>query len=360
MRKPKRLSLGHAHASITIKDIAAHLGIADSTVSRALSDHPYTNRGTKERVRRAVEKFGYVPHLAARSLRNSRGVLVGLILPNIDSQAFATAAQILSHRCESAGLQMVLAISGDDPEIEYRHVQALRGARAVGIVITPCGVPHEKTLALLQSIPTVQYARHHPRLAAPGVSVDSERGMTLATQHLLDLGHRRIAYLGPHLEISTGAERLAGFLRAHKQFNVTADPTLIIAGTLDANKAATSLAALLATRLRPTAVVVAADVFMLGALAALRDADLELPRDVSLVGYGNPGWYGLWRPGLTTIEQPFLQMADTAASQLLAQLAAPATSRLDPEQRRLETKFIVRGSTAPPTHMIETRRKSGT
>src|SRR5262245_24007054 len=97
--------------NVTIKDIAEYLGIAHSTVSRALGDHPYTNAETKQKVRQAAETLGYVPHSAARTLRGDKGSLVGLVLPDIQNESFAAAAQILSHRCAKAGLQMVLAVS---------------------------------------------------------------------------------------------------------------------------------------------------------------------------------------------------------------------------------------------------------
>ena len=237
MRKAK--SPATRKANISIKDIARHLGIAHSTVSRALHDHPYTNRDTKERVRRAAEKLGYIPHAAARALRGNRGVMVGLIVPNIASEAFAAAAQILSHRCLKEGLQIVLAVSEDDADIEYGHVAALRAARAAGIVIAPSSAPRDKTIALLRSVPTVQYARHHSRIAAPSVVVDSERGIALATEHLLQLGHRRIAYLGPDRANSTGADRLSGFLDAHRKFGLKPGTAMALPGAMDPDRVQT-------------------------------------------------------------------------------------------------------------------------
>jgi LacI family transcriptional regulator len=344
----KTKSPGTARANISIKDIAKHLGIAHSTVSRALGDHPYTNRNTKERVRRAAEKLGYIPHAAARALRSDKGVLIGLIVPNITSEAFAAAAQTLSHRCLTEGLQVVLAISEDDPDLEYRHVAALRAARAAGIVIAPSGTPHEKTISLLRSVPTVQYARHHSRISAPSVAVDSKRGIALATQHLLQLGHRRIAYLGPDRAISTGTDRLAGFVDAHVRFGVKPSMAMALTGATDSDLVQTRLMEMMQSRARPTGVIFGAGSGIAGALLALRDSQLEVPRDISIIGYGNPEWYGAWGPGITTVAQPFIQMANAAASELIAQIADPTKAPAKPLRIKLAPEFIVRGSTTRP------------
>src|SRR5580704_9897727 len=211
---------------VTIKEVAEYLHISHSTVSRALSDHPYTNAETKQRVRRAVEKLGYVPNAAARSLRSDKGSLVGLILPEFQNELFAAAAQILSRSCLKEGMQMMLALSEDDPVAEYKHVLALREARARGIIMTPTPGMMDKTIALLRGIPMVQYSRRHPRLSAPSVTTDGERGIYIAAEHLLQLGHRRIAYVGMECDKSTGAERLTGFMKAHLGFNVASDASL--------------------------------------------------------------------------------------------------------------------------------------
>lgn len=344
MRKSK--ATRPAKANITIKDIAKHLGIAHSTVSRALRDHPYTNRETKERVRGAAEEIGYVPHSAARTLRSNKGVLVGLILPSIASEAYATAAQILSHRCLGESLQMVLAISEDDPDIEYGHVEALRSARAAGIIIAPCHGLQDRTATLLKSIPTVLYVRQQERVRAPFVSVDSGHGIELATEHLLRLGHQRIAYLGPSKEASPGADRLAGFVNAHAKFKLKPDMAIARDGVMDAGSARFELAELLHSDRRPTAVLVAADPPMTGVLQAIRDARLQVPDDISIIGYGNPRWYEVWGPGITTIAQPFTEMANRAASELMTQIASSSERRI--VQVKLGPELILRGSTGRP------------
>jgi DNA-binding LacI/PurR family transcriptional regulator len=355
-RKSRKPSV--ADASVTIKDIAEHLGISHSTVSRALSDHPYTNEQTKQNVRQAVERLGYVPNAAARSLRSDKGSLVGLILPQIQNELFGMTAEIVAHRCSKNGFQMMLAASEDDPVAEYNQVLALREARARGIILTPTPGLLEKTAALLQGVPLVQYSRHHPRLAAPSVSVDGERGLLVATQHLLQLGHRRIAYVGMQTDRSTGAERLAGYLKAHDRAGVRKDAALRRLGPSDPDFARAAVSDLLNLADPPTALLLGSNALTVGALRALRDAGLEMPRDLSLIGFGDPSWYALWNPGITTVGTPLVEMAEAASSALMRQLTSLAEV---PERGNahfsIDATFVLRGTTAPP-HRLRNRRSA--
>lgn len=346
MRKSSKVSI--ANMSVTIKDIAEYLGISHSTVSRALSNHPYTNAETKQRVHAAVEKLGYVPNAAARSLRGDQGSIVGLVLPDIQNELFGIAAQTVSHRCLKNGFQMVLAVSEEDPLAEYKHVRALREARAAGIIITPTAGMLEKTRALLQSVPVVQYSRRHPRLSAPSISVDGERGVLVAAQHLLQLGHRRIGYVGMATDKSTGAERLAGFTKALKLERVRSDPALLRLGDAHADFARSAVSDLLQLADAPTALLLGSNAMTVGALRALRQAGLEVPRDISLICFGDPAWYSLWNPGITTIGLNTSGMAEAVASELMRQLApAPAAKESAASHLQIEPIFLVRETTAP-------------
>lgn len=345
MPKPPKHS--RTGPSVTIKDIAQHLGISHSTVSRALSDHPYTNADTKNKVRQAVEKLGYVPNAAARSLRGDQGLIIGLILPDILNELFGVTAQTVSHRCLKNGFQMVLAVSEDDPVNEYHHVLALRAARAAGIIITPTPGMLAKTQALLQLMPVVQYSRRHPRLSAPSISVDGERGILVAAQHLLSLGHRRIGYVGMDRDKSTGAERLAGFVKAHKQAGVRADTALIRLGPSHSDFARSAVTDLVQLREPPTALLLGSNPMTVGALKALRQSNLAIPNDISLVCWGDPPWYSLWDPGITTIGLPTLEMAEAVASELMRQLGSSAGGENRARHLAVEPMFVVRETTAP-------------
>ncbi len=352
-KPPARPPIGN----VTIKDVADHLGISHSTVSRALLDHPYTNAETKVKVRQAVEKLGYVPHAAARGLRNDSGSLVGLILPELQNELSIVMAQTIANHCLKAGLQMVLAVSGDDPSVEYQHVRALREARARGIIITGSPDMYPKTAELLNRGPTTQFSRRHPLLHSPSVAVDGDHGVFVATQHLLQLGHVRIGYVGMDVNRSTGAERLAGFVRAHKQAGVRIDPDLQRLGPAAADFGRVTVGELLQLDKPPTALVIGTGSVTMGALMALRQAGLDTPRDISLVGFGDPSWYALWSPGITAIGLPMLEMADATAGLLMRQLT-PSTEAKLATHLKMEPRFLVRGTTAPPQRMRAAKRRA--
>jgi DNA-binding LacI/PurR family transcriptional regulator len=346
MRKPtSKLTIS---GNVTIKHIAKYLGISHSTVSRALSDHPYTNAGTKNKVRQAVDKLGYVPHSAARTLRKDKGSLVGLILPDIRNELFATAAHVIAQRCLKAGLQLALSISEDDPIVEFKHVTALREARAVGIILTPSAGILDKTVALLHSMPIVQFSRRHTKLNAPSASVDGERALMIGTSHLLQLGHRRISYIGAEREKSTGAERLEGYAKAHRRFNVRLDPALAYLGPTHRDFGHAAVSELLRVPDPPSAFVLGSNALMPGALGAFRHAGLHIPRSISLVGFGDPTWYVQWGDdGITTLGMSLQDLAEAAASQLMRQLQPSDANAKAPMHFALEPFFLLRGTTAP-------------
>ena len=335
----------------TIKDIAAHLGMAHSTVSRALNDHPHIKQETKLLVRQAAAELGYITNSGARLMRLGRTSMIGLIVPDVENPFYSAAAKVIAESCAADGFQLKLAVSEDDPLQEHRQVQALREARAAGVAVALTANPRPETIALLRQVPTVQLVRRDPALAADAVGIDDRAGIHLATQHLLELGHRRIAFIGVLRQLSTGASRLAGYRSALRDAKIEVDPALEKVGRPRPEVGRQALTELLAGAMRPTGVVLASPQFMLGALDAIGAAELSIPTDLSIVGYGDTDWFRLWRPTITTVGLPLNDIAATAAS-LLFRRIRKATDR-GAEQSALYAPFqpslIVRASTATPS-----------
>lgn len=334
----------------TIKDIAAHLGMAHSTVSRALNDHPHTSEETKLRVRRAAAELGYIANSGARLMRLGRSSLIGLIVPDVENPFYSAAAKVMAESCAAEGFQLLLAVSEDDPEQEQQHVQALREARAAGVAVALTANPRRQTLTLLRQIPVVQFVRRNPAMPSDAVGIDDTEGTRLATSHLLDLGHRHIAFVGGLEELSTGAARVGGYRQALRDAKVKADPALVKFGRPRPEFGREALLELLHGRIRPTAVVLGSSQLTLGALDAISATGISIPSGLSLVGYGDPEWFRLWKPSITTIGLPLKDISATAASLLFRRIreagAEPA------ERTGLHAPFlpnlIIRGSTAKP------------
>ena len=215
---------------VTTKEIAAALGVAVSTVGRALADDPRISEATKERVRKAASKLGYVGNSPARIMRGASSRLVGLIVPNILNDFYATIAQELSQSCDIADYQLALSINGDDGETELKRLRELVASRVAGIVIVPTPTPLPETLKLLATVPHVQLLRRVRSLTSDWFGIQDCAALRDATHYLIACGHRRIAYVGGLEAISTGRDRLAGFRDAHRAAGLTTTASLIKLG----------------------------------------------------------------------------------------------------------------------------------
>ncbi len=306
---------GRGAKPVTIKDIAAVLGVSDATVSRALADSPLISLRTKDRVRAKAAEMGYVPDSAARMMRGEASNLVGFILPDVQNHFYSTMAKLLAENVSTLGLQLVLAISEGNPERELHHVRELRRARARGIIITPSAAMRSETADLLSGIRTVQLVRSHPLVRADTIAAQDEQAMFLATSHLLVQGHRHIAYMGGGAEIlDSGVRRLAGYRNAMAGQEGSCiveclTPPHPESGYREACR-------LLGAATRPSALVIASPQLALGVLRAIRELNLRIPQDVALVSYDDPDWLALCDPGISAIALPIAEMAHFAVGMI--------------------------------------------
>lgn len=352
----------------TIKDVAARLRISHSTVSRALHGDPHISAATKELVRDAAERLGYVANNSARLIREDRGTLIGFVVPDIQNHFYSTIAKVLAQRCRSSSFQMVLANTDDDPATENDEVRALIEARAAGIVITPSVAPREKTIALLRSVPTVQLVRHVTAIPGGLVCTDDASATRAAATHLLSLGHRNIGYVGPRKDMSAGQTRLAGFLNAHRRAGVEPDKAAIVLVPPRQTFGFEAISRLLSLPKVVTAVLIGSSELTLGGLHAVREAGLSIPRDLSVVGYGDPFWFQLFSPPLTAVRLPVEDLAEATALQLFSRIRAlygeeengsDGNGNLGQLQLRLPASLIIRHSTSAPKHAPRPSRQRG-
>ena len=334
----------------TIKDIAADLGISHTTVSRALADHRHTSAEMKALVREAAARQGYIPSGPARLMRTAQSTLLGLVVPTTQNEFYGSAAKVMAQKCAEIGYQLVLMITDDDPELEYRQVQALCQARATGVAIALTAAPLPETIALLKQMPAVQAVRSHANLAMDAVVVDDRRAMRLSMAHLLEGGHRRIAYLGISRLHSVGAERWAGVCEA-----------LAEAGLSEQSIAAeftgphSELPAEIVGRLMvgaPSALLLGGTSFTIPALSWIQEKGLRLPDDLSLTCCGDAEWLPFVGPGLTTISLGAGETAAACASLLIERVRGDARK---PQPAReavfisIPPTLVVRGSTGHPS-----------
>ncbi len=337
---------------VTIKDIAQHLGVATSTVGRALSQNSRISAATRARVEKAAQELGYVAHSAARQMRSQRSLLVGLVIPDVLNAFYSTAAQAISRSFDQAGYQTVLSISEDKPEVELRQVRSLAEARVGGIVWVPSIKPLPQTLNYLQSIAHVQLIRQCRRIRSDWFGIDDVATTYQATEHLLNMGHRRIAYLGGPRSLSTGESRLRGFVLAHDAAGVSVDEALVFCDSPDASSGQQALDRILALTPRPTAVVVATSRGTESVLEGLSARSIDVPAQISVVGFNDSPAISWWGPGLTTMRLPVREVSMASVDFLVRKMTQ---GRADPsavvgQVTQYPPHLVERGSTAPPAH----------
>ncbi len=337
--------------SITIKDIAAKLGISHATVSRALSGHPNVSAGTRARVQAAAASLGYIPNSSARILRAGTSSLVGLIVPDVQNEVNAIFAKSIGECCAADGYQMVLSNTEEDPDLELSNIRALAEVRCAGAIVMLTNRPRRETMKLLREFPVVQILRQQKILKSDWIGIDDQAAMALAANHLIELGHTRIGYVGGVIEVNTGANRLAGYRGLLEEHGIPVDDSRIVTGSVRSRFARDAVNGLMCEEPRPTAIIAAGARVMLGVIEAIEMLGLRIPEDVSVVGYTDPPWLRGWGAGITTVTAPFREIG-LAAGRLLMQRMAEERLNGDgdgphnPVSSTFAPSITVRGSTA--------------
>ncbi|MEV4570513.1 LacI family DNA-binding transcriptional regulator [Nonomuraea sp. NPDC049419] len=329
---------------VTIRDVAEHAGVSVATVSKVLNDRYGVAAATVDRVREVIAELGYESSLVARSLRNQRTNVIGVLVWDIEP----FSAELLKGAAR--------AIRGTDYELvvyagggkgsgrlgwERRYLSRLSGTLIDGaVLVTPT------VLDVDGGTPVVAVDPHSGRETVPTVDADNLQGGRLATEHLIALGHRRIGFLGrPPRDLESGPLREEGYRSALADAGLPLDPALIRVAGYDETDARNTVRELLTLPDPPTAIFAANDVSAISTIEVATSMGLRVPEDLSVIGFDNVPESMMSDPPLTTVEQPIQQMGLIAVEMLLDLLAGR-----DPAQRhvRLPTRLVPRSSCAPP------------
>ncbi|MEV4800499.1 LacI family DNA-binding transcriptional regulator [Nonomuraea sp. NPDC049421] len=329
---------------VTIRDVAEHAGVSVATVSKVLNDRYGVAAATVDRVREVIAELGYESSLVARSLRNQRTNVIGVLVWDIEP----FSAELLKGAAR--------AIRGTDYELvvyagggkgsgrlgwERRYLSRLSGTLIDGaVLVTPT------VLDVDGGTPVVAVDPHSGRETVPTVDADNLQGGRLATEHLIALGHRRIGFLGrPPRDLESGPLREEGYRSALADAGLPLDPALIRVAGYDETDARNTVRELLTLPSPPTAIFAANDVSAISTIEVATSMGLRVPEDLSVIGFDNVPESMMSDPPLTTVEQPIQQMGLIAVEMLLDLLAGR-----DPAQRhvRLPTRLVPRSSCAPP------------
>jgi LacI family repressor for deo operon, udp, cdd, tsx, nupC, and nupG len=310
---------------VSIKDIAQAAGVSHSTVSRALSDSPLVKTETKARVQRLAQEMGYTPDAIARGLVTRQTRTVGVVVTTITDPFVAEVVQGIEDTALGNDYSVILASSAAEPDREVAAVEMLRAKRVDSVIVTSSrvGALYLEHLERI-GVPVVLINNHNEQSGRYtfSVSVDNQHGGHLATRHLVEQGHRRVAYVSGTADQSDSADRLAGYQRALEENSIPFDPVLVVSGNgrLDGGERALHVLASLDSP--PTAVFCYNDMTAIGLMCAARKAGLSVPETLAVVGFDDIPLATYVCPPLTTVAQPQRDMGRQAMNMALALIAA--------------------------------------
>lgn len=329
---------------VTIRDVAKKAGVSINTASRALNGKPDVSKETRSSVLAAAQALGYVPDGVAQGLRVRRTKTIGVIVSDIGNPFFSAVVRGIEEVTRKAGYQIILANTDESLDAENAAVSVLLQKRVDGILMTPSQKSLEPILLLQRRcVPTVLMARRFANHATDFVVNDDAAGGFLATDYLIQKGRKQILFLNGPPEIWSASERLRGYLDALAKHGLPADPELIVSTTAKMDGAYRSVAETIARGVRFTAVYAFSDLLAMGAIRALKEAGLKVPRDVAVVGHDNIDFADILETPLTTIDMSKTRLGREAARILLAKL----DECLDPHKTNgivLTPRLVIRDS----------------
>jgi LacI family transcriptional regulator len=310
-------------SEVTIHDIARVLNISASTVSRGLKDNPLISEETKSRIRKAAGDLGYRPNVLASSLRTKRTNTIGVIVPWINRHFFSSVVSGIEEVAYKAGIAVTIAQSNDNYQKEVQIARALYDSRTDGVIVSFAMETHKfrHLLAFSESrIPLVLFDRMTDEINASKIVVDDFAGGCMATNHLIDMGCRRIAHVSGPLHLKIYDNRMQGYLAALQRAGLTPPSGGILHNRLTRQDGEEAIRQLLTLRPLPDAVFCANDTTALSVITYLRSTAFNVPHDIAVVGFSNEPFSELITPSISTIKQPGYEMGIKAAELLIAEI----------------------------------------
>jgi LacI family transcriptional regulator len=332
----------------TIRDVAREAGVSVAVVSRVLNDGtgPVAPQ-TRARVVEAIEQLRYRPRAAARELQQKSSTTIGLVLADLANPFFARLADRVVWEARARGIHVVLLTNQEDPHLEAESIDTLVERSVGSVIATPTGGNPAKWSRLTElGVNVVFVDREIDELPEIDVvAIGNALSAETATQHLLDLGHQRIAFISGPLSTSTGRDRVAGFRKAMASAGVAVDERLIHPIPFRGDSGSDSVSALLALPALPTALIVGNTAQVRSALRRLKQSPIAIPDDLSLIVFDDNPWTELVSPPLTVVRQPIDMLALHSVELAVGRLKGALT---DPARHiRVNADFVQRSSTAP-------------
>lgn len=323
-------------------DVAGEAGVSITTVSHVINGTRHVNERTQARVRAAIERTGYMPDSIARALAGAGTQSIGLALSGIANPFFVDFISAIEAEAARSGHTLLIGDTHDEPGKELQMVKELLRRRVDGLLLAPSPGAAEEALPFLdsQGTPLVLLDRF-VTVDVDQVGTENEAPAARLVEHLAAGGHRRIGLIAGLPGLSTTDERIRGYEIGLERSGLAVDPALIAHGASQHEPAREATHQLLDSADPPTALLAANNAMTIGAMHALRDRGLEVPRDLALVAFDDFEWSDLFKPRLTVIAQPYGAIGTRAVQLLLSRLAEPGRPH---QEVRLPATFVHRES----------------
>ena len=330
----------------TVLDVARVAGVSTATVSRALSgDGSGVRPETRRRVMEAAESLGYEPNRLPQYLKNQSVNTIGFIVNDIGNPFYTAIARGCEDVIRTAGYSLILASTDEDPEREAAVLAEMQAEKLAGIILTPSGEPSLQLARMVERGTPIVSLDREPGVRLDTVGVDNEAAAFEGVHHLTGLGHRRIGIVAGPDTIGAAEDRLAGYRRALREVGLEPEPALVRRGDLREEGGYRRAIELLELDEPPTAIFSINNLTTIGVLRATRHLGIDMPDDLSLVGFDDIPTGELLDPPLTVIVQPTYQLGAKAAELLLRRIAEPDATRTEVV---LHASLLIRGSTSRP------------
>ena len=330
--------------NITLAEVAQAARVSPMTASRAINNRSGVSGETRQHVLQVAADLGYVVNRAAQKLSGGRSHIIGVIATDLENQFTSALIAGTSDAAWEAGYETLIYAHVDREKRPSGSVMQLLRQISDGVIaVLPLQFDYLDELASIH-IPVITVDHRGEHAEFPSIATDCHGGARLAIKHLIDLGHRRIAYIAGDERLASARDRHHAYCETLAQYGLPLDPALIVPGDFTQGRGFAATRELLALGEPPSAIFAANDLMAFGAIAAIREAGLRVPDDISVIGFDDIPTAAQFYPPLTTVRQPLHQIGRSAVSTLLALIAG-----IDPAspQVTLPTDLVVRASTAP-------------
>ena len=326
----------------TIKDVAKRAGVSPSTVSRALSGKVPVDQETRERVMEAVRALNYKPSILAKGLKEGRTNTIGLIVPNISNPVFPAVARGVEDVAREHGYTVILCNTDEDIEAEKDYVEKLQKRWVDGFIFATARKESHHILKLKESgFPVVLVVRHMGQ-AVNAVVIDNYRSSFEAVKYLIDTGHRRICIVNGDTSLTLYRERFDGYRHALQAAGLPVLPELVLNAAGRRDTGYETVTAMIKKGVVPDAVFATSDPRAISTIRAIKDCGLNVPDDVSVVGFDDLDISAFLDPPLTTVSQPLYEMGARAARRLVGMINGEEYEQ--PKVELVEANLVIRKS----------------